>query len=518
MKNKFIKKIATLVMLAIASVGTIYAQFAGGDGSRITPFKIATPAHLDAVRNHLSAHFVVVADLDMSSISPFTPIGSDAARFTGSFDGGGFVISNLTITTTTAERGLFAVFAPAVWGDAIQNVVIRDSRITIAANSGALVGSLHNGIVQDCEINARVVSTGNMVGGIVGRAFGTSIIRRCWFGDTLSGTGSNLGGIVGTTNNNSLVTDCYTTGHVEAITTRNYAGGIVATVNNNAIVQNCYSTASVRANRYTGGIVAMNSGNPAGSSPTVQNNVAINRRIENVTTASGDAHRLIGQVMGTNGIIRGNYALQNMQFFMGGTLQTTLPGDSLNGINGLSKTLTELQTQATYTTAPMDWDFNSVWRMDVGTTEFPVFTGTPRVDSVRFTEAEIEISKEVTVALNWTVYPAAADQTVFFQSSDEDVVIVTDAGVITSVEDGTAQVTIFAGSKTDKVTITVISTQVNVDSVRFVVSGLELEMIDPTDTLTLSRRDTLKWAVYPENATNKTVTVIPLLLPLLTAL
>jgi len=516
MKNKFHIRIVASVMLTIFSIGITNAQFAGGTGSPFNPFKIATPAQLNEVRNDLGAHYVLIANLDMSSIANFVPIGSYTSAtvnspFTGSFDGAGFTISNLTMTSTVANSGLFGYFAPAIPGDAIKNVVIENSTFTLAGTSGSLVGRLHDGTVFNCQVDARIHGTAGTIGGIVGTATGNSVIARSWFGDTISSTGATIGGIVGSMNDRALLTDCYTTGHISSTGTAGTVGGISGSINNNAIIQNSYTTASVVGINTVGGIVGMiNNANNAANNPTIRNTVAANRRIETTNAAaSNPARRIVASSLNANNpqwnIIRNNYGLADMNLFHGGVLQTTFPADSLNGLNGLGKTLVELQTQATYVTDPMDWNFNNVWTIE--TNEFPIFSAdVPQVDSVRFAEAEIGISKEITVALNWTVYPAAADQTVFFESSDEDVVTVTDAGVITSVEDGTAQVKIFAGSKTDIVTITVISTQIDVDSVRFDVAKLELEMIDLTDSLTLRRRDTLKWTVYPDSATVQTVT------------
>lgn len=43
--------------------------FAGGDGSAENPYQVASAAQLDAVRNDLDAHYIQVADIDLSGFS-----------------------------------------------------------------------------------------------------------------------------------------------------------------------------------------------------------------------------------------------------------------------------------------------------------------------------------------------------------------------------------------------------------------------------------------------------------------
>lgn len=51
-------------------------------------------------------HVTLAANLDMGNVA-FTPIGSDARRFAGSFDGAHHTIDNLLVSQTTDYAGLF---------------------------------------------------------------------------------------------------------------------------------------------------------------------------------------------------------------------------------------------------------------------------------------------------------------------------------------------------------------------------------------------------------------------------
>ncbi|MBR0303628.1 MAG: hypothetical protein IJQ80_07240, partial [Clostridia bacterium] len=82
--------------------------FAGGDGSQSNPYQVSTPEQLNAVRNDLSAHYVQINDIDMSTWGNWEPIGhaissfgathsfSDYSNeyFTGSYLGNNYKISN----------------------------------------------------------------------------------------------------------------------------------------------------------------------------------------------------------------------------------------------------------------------------------------------------------------------------------------------------------------------------------------------------------------------------------------
>ena len=88
-------------------------QFAGGSGTAEDPWQIATAEQLDRVRDDLKAHYVLTDDIDLSGYENWIPIGafqslSDAPEdaevphpdfaFTGTFDGAGHTISNLTVS------------------------------------------------------------------------------------------------------------------------------------------------------------------------------------------------------------------------------------------------------------------------------------------------------------------------------------------------------------------------------------------------------------------------------------
>ena len=98
-------------------------SFAGGSGTAEDPWQVATAEQLDSIRNDLTAHYILTDDIDLSVYKNWVTIGSfkslsDAPEdaevphpdyaFTGSFDGAGHTISNLTISSESPmATGLF---------------------------------------------------------------------------------------------------------------------------------------------------------------------------------------------------------------------------------------------------------------------------------------------------------------------------------------------------------------------------------------------------------------------------
>lgn len=119
--------------------------------------------------------FKLTNDIDLSAIENFTPIGyvssSDSYPFAGTFDGDNHTISNLTISTSYYQAGLFGY----VSGGTVQNVKLVNANVTggngTAGNRvGGLVGEL-TGSVTNCTLGGTVNisrSGAGYAGGLVG--------------------------------------------------------------------------------------------------------------------------------------------------------------------------------------------------------------------------------------------------------------------------------------------------------------------------------------------------------------
>ena len=199
-----------------------------------------------------SASYRQVGDLDLSGYAEgegWTPIGKyndyTEVPFSGTYDGGGFQITGLTINRPLWYQGLFGVARNAV----IQNVHIVDCSIAGAANTGALIGVTYASIFG-CSASGKVTGTMDTVGGIVGYCggkIGSSF-------STCDVNGKRLaGGITGLASMDGSVENCWSSGSVSA--SEDSAGGIAGGNSNDAVVKYCYSTVSVSAPTYAGGIV-----------------------------------------------------------------------------------------------------------------------------------------------------------------------------------------------------------------------------------------------------------------------
>ena len=194
--------------------------FAGGDGSEANPYQVATAEQLNSVRYYLDKHFQQTADIDLSSYkngSGWEPIGSNSSPFTGTFDGNGNTISNLTINRSTTDYiGLFGITDNAE----IQNTKLENATITGRHYTGALVGWNEGTITNSYATGA--VSGGAWVGGLVGyNSSGT--ITKSYATSTVTGQ-YYVGGLAGSCYD-SLITNSYATGDVKSEV--NDVGGLV---------------------------------------------------------------------------------------------------------------------------------------------------------------------------------------------------------------------------------------------------------------------------------------------------
>ena len=119
----------------------------------------------------------LAADLDLKEMQ-WTPIGNSSRSFQGTFDGGGYTISNLKIESAEQYVGLFGY----IKNSTIQNVVLESPDITATtslakASVGALVGyASGTGNVEYCAVrngsvsapNSTCASTRSGLGGLVG--------------------------------------------------------------------------------------------------------------------------------------------------------------------------------------------------------------------------------------------------------------------------------------------------------------------------------------------------------------
>ena len=130
----------------------------------------------------------------------------------------------------------------------------------------------------------------------------------------------------------------------------------------------------------------------------------------------------------------------------------------------------------------------------------PAFKTKPiKVTGVTLDKSTLSLEEGATGNLVATVAPTTAtDKTVTYSSSDEEVAKVTNAGKVTAVKAGNADITVTTkdGNKTAKCTLTVTAKQIPVTGVTLDKSTLSLEV---------GATATLNATVAPSNASYKAV-------------
>lgn len=198
-------------------------EFAGGTGEPNDPYQIVTAVQLIGLGedpNLYDKHFVLMADIDLDPNLPGRRvfdqalIGEPAYRgrtrgptekrrpsFTGSFNGAGHIIKNLTISGED-NIGLFGATFGSVMG-----LGIVDAKVEGTSDVGILAG-IGGGHVHSC-FSTGCVKGKNDVGGLVGIVWGT--IADCLSHASVNGT-SSVGGLAGL--NRGDIYCCYSTGQV----------------------------------------------------------------------------------------------------------------------------------------------------------------------------------------------------------------------------------------------------------------------------------------------------------------
>ncbi|MDR2104484.1 MAG: hypothetical protein LBP51_01875 [Deferribacteraceae bacterium] len=228
--------------------------------------EVADAADLAAIGTDaatLAGTYILTKDIDLTgspildAVKGFPPIGSNAANFTGVFNGNGHKISGLWIDNNSLYIGLFGY---------INNAKIANLTVEIAEGrkikggtqyTGGMVGFATGG--ASMITNSRVIGdvTGvRFVGGLAGSLDGGDLIN-CYTTGNITAVGLNdgssyAGGLIGGCNP-CTISNSYTTGNISGV---DYVGGIVAqTFTNASAVINTYSTGDISGTNAVGGII-----------------------------------------------------------------------------------------------------------------------------------------------------------------------------------------------------------------------------------------------------------------------
>ncbi|MCD8191427.1 MAG: prepilin-type N-terminal cleavage/methylation domain-containing protein [Oscillospiraceae bacterium] len=156
--------------------------------------------------------FVQTHDFDGSTCGELAPAFSQTA-FAGSYDGGGYVITNICLTADGDGAGLFG----QTDGAELRNITLENVTVSGAAYCGGLVGHAHDTVIYRCGVRASdggaydsVGISGETVGGLVGLLDGCSEVTYSYA--ALSVYGETAGGLVGELADESTLRGCYASG------------------------------------------------------------------------------------------------------------------------------------------------------------------------------------------------------------------------------------------------------------------------------------------------------------------
>ncbi len=224
-----------------------------GSGTEIDPYLISTPQDVQTFSTYVandridisSKFFKVANNIDMYGVD-FTPIGASRA-FTGTLDGNGKVISNLSIGSesspyTQQYAGLFAHIGS---GGVVKNLGVENATIYVNCRDARIAPFVADA-QADCEIRNCYVKDGyshnaeiGVGGGFAAQNYGS--IYDCAVVGTNEVYSYREGGFFGDSNGSARFYNCYTAGvsmpagSVHAITAAAFQGS-----HGGATIDNCY--------------------------------------------------------------------------------------------------------------------------------------------------------------------------------------------------------------------------------------------------------------------------------------
>lgn len=277
------------------NLGANYASelsFTSGTGSSSNPYIISNADQLSELAYNVNTlhntyedkYFELNADIDLSGISSWKPIGNDDYNFQGNFNGNGHRITGLKYLSTSTSATSSVVYGGLfgyINGSVIKNLTIAGGSVS-SFYAGAIAGYSSTSTITNCQSVDVDIDGIRYAGGLIGYAYNTTFSNCMNTSDvTMTRTGSVTsgysGGIVGY-GLSSSVSISYNSGTILAYQSEYdnsqilYAGGIAGSFGAGSISE-CYNLGYIRAGyntststSYAGGITGYggsisNSGN-----------------------------------------------------------------------------------------------------------------------------------------------------------------------------------------------------------------------------------------------------------------
>ena len=353
---------------------------------------ITTKEELNGIRNNLNGNYKLANDIDLSGYT-LAPIGTQAAPFTGTFDGNGKTIRNLVISRQTSSYvGLFGANRGTV-----KNLTIDGADI-LGTKGVAAVAGASNGTIENCHVVNSIVAgynntssvsnlynNGWYIGAVVGNNSGA--VTKCSAVDSFVNGVRFAGGLVGANLGNGSITLSFArnveinsntngrwlslaqmanNGAIVMINTDNFVYAVLGGLcgENQSSNENCYVYYGyVYPWDYAGGLVGRNSG-------TINNAYVANTGVSGYTRYNQSGYTFYPD--GIDYVIGGdNYggSFENVY-----NTEIANPSWTSTATRSYLVTGNEMKTQTPY----VGFDFEQIWTFD-GAGEnggYPVFKNT----------------------------------------------------------------------------------------------------------------------------------------------
>lgn len=288
------KRTFTLIALMVMAL-SIFAQVEPTDTDSDGFRNVSSLDHLKWITENSSCwndDFKMDNDIDAeetsdwteySDIDGFKPIALGYFdKFTGTFDGNGYAISQLYIHSD--DEGSYAALFSKTEDATIMNLSIENCDIfSTNYSASALVGRCKNSTIDQCH-SSGTVDGSEINGGLIAKTDNANITNSS-SSVNLPSTHNTVGGLVGSLYD-STVDNCFTTGKVEG---NDNLGGLVGSSNSNSTIENSYSTGEVKGiSKGTGGFIGYNAG------------TIINCYSESLVSVTGQASDNTGGFVGEN--------------------------------------------------------------------------------------------------------------------------------------------------------------------------------------------------------------------------
>lgn len=351
--------------------------FGGGDGTKLNPFLIEDAADLNAVSNMIIndpyRNFKVTKDIDMTGIV-YNMIGDIAqgSPFMGTFDGGGKIINNLKINSSSPYSGLIGLCDN---GAVLKRVQLYNAEVNgVIGIIGLLCGHIGVAcIVDKCGVSGVIHGNENtLCGGLAGSVNVGSAISES-FSDAIIES-RYASGLVFECDGD--ISDCYALGEIRGVGGLT-AGGLFITLYTNAQISNCFT--NVKMNNYdtvgsVTGILTDQNRNVDISSCYADNDCITDERWVANELYSGEMRKY---VKGTDDNV---YELINVQddkdyniypnpppFYaaqpISGSRYSEFWREVTQTTHPYTRSTAQMKKQSTF----VGWDFDNVWSINEGT-------------------------------------------------------------------------------------------------------------------------------------------------------